>query len=65
MEALIEIDERCPHCDAPISLLIDASAAEVQDYIEDCEVCCAPIRVCIQVTDPSRSAIQVRLDRET
>lgn len=65
MDALIEIDEHCPHCDASISLLIDRSAGETQDYIEDCEVCCAPIRVCIQATEPPSNSIDVRLERET
>ena len=46
MEALIEVPAHCPHCDASISLLIDTSAGG-QDYIEDCEVCCSPMRVLV------------------
>jgi transcription elongation factor Elf1 len=34
----------CPHCWEQISMLVDPSARE-QTYIEDCEVCCRPIRV--------------------
>lgn len=46
MEALIEVSQHCPHCNAPISLLVDTSAG-AQDYIEDCEVCCSPMRVLV------------------
>ena len=34
----------CPYCNAPISMLLDNSIV-VQQYIEDCEVCCNPIEV--------------------
>ncbi|MDX1531307.1 MAG: CPXCG motif-containing cysteine-rich protein [Rhodothermales bacterium] len=34
----------CPYCAAPISMLLDPSVPE-QAYVEDCEVCCNPIRV--------------------
>ncbi|MBA3686171.1 MAG: CPXCG motif-containing cysteine-rich protein [Planctomycetes bacterium] len=34
----------CPHCGERIGLAIDLSG-EGQDAIQDCEVCCSPIRV--------------------
>ncbi len=34
----------CPHCGAPISMLVDLSISD-QAQIEDCEVCCRPIAV--------------------
>ncbi|AWW31903.1 CPXCG motif-containing cysteine-rich protein [Echinicola strongylocentroti] len=34
----------CPHCLAPISMVLDLSVSP-QQYIEDCEVCCRPIDV--------------------
>lgn len=34
----------CPHCGERISAVLDLSAGS-QSYIEDCEVCCRPIRV--------------------
>ena len=37
----------CPYCNAPISMLLDNSIV-VQQYIEDCEVCCNPIEVSIR-----------------
>lgn len=48
-----EIEKRfkCPYCHARISMLLDASIDDVQDYIEDCEVCCQPIQVTFQIVD--------------
>ncbi len=34
----------CPYCWQEISFVLDLSAGE-QTYIEDCEVCCRPIKV--------------------
>lgn len=34
----------CPYCWQEISMLIDLSS-DGQSYIEDCEVCCHPIRI--------------------
>ncbi len=38
----------CPYCGEPIEILIDASAGD-QRYIEDCQVCCRPIALSVQV----------------
>ncbi len=34
---------QCPHCWEQISMLLDPSVSD--SYIEDCEVCCNPIRI--------------------
>ncbi|NBB75367.1 MAG: CPXCG motif-containing cysteine-rich protein [Bacteroidetes bacterium] len=34
----------CPHCWESITMLLDLSVRE-QTYVEDCEVCCRPIRI--------------------
>ena len=34
----------CPYCGEEISMLLDPSAGK-QEYIEDCEVCCNPIKI--------------------
>ena len=35
----------CPHCGEMIELVVDPSAD--QEYIEDCQVCCCPMMVCV------------------
>ncbi|WP_121666732.1 CPXCG motif-containing cysteine-rich protein [Mesonia aquimarina] len=34
---------QCPHCWEEISMLLDPSVS--QTYVEDCEVCCNPIKI--------------------
>lgn len=43
---MIEVEHffSCPYCGAPISMLLDLSVPE-QSYVEDCEVCCRPLRI--------------------
>lgn len=41
---------QCPYCGETIEVLIDTSFSP-QEYIEDCEVCCRPITICVQSTN--------------
>ncbi len=41
---MIEHSFQCPYCWKAISMLLDTSVAR-QEYIEDCEVCCNPIKI--------------------
>lgn len=38
----------CPYCGEPISVLVDCSCDE-QSYIEDCQVCCQPMVLHVQI----------------
>lgn len=38
----------CPHCGEVIELVIDTSLPE-QSYIEDCQVCCCPFLIVVNV----------------
>jgi transcription elongation factor Elf1 len=38
----------CPHCFQEISMLIDISV-ESQSYVEDCEVCCNPLQINLEI----------------
>jgi len=38
----------CPYCGQAIVVLVDCTAGD-QSYIEDCHVCCQPIRLDIGV----------------
>lgn len=39
-----EVEIRCPFCGEFFSVVVDLSVDD-QDYIEDCYVCCRPIRL--------------------
>lgn len=35
----------CPYCGEEVEVLVDAGGGAVQEYVEDCEVCCRPWQV--------------------
>ena len=59
---LEEIDVECPHCGETFTALIDASEGD-SEYIQDCEVCCAPILFAVGV-DPVEGGVSVSTARE-
>ena len=34
----------CPYCGEPLETFVDGEPGEAQEYIEDCAVCCRPVR---------------------
>lgn len=38
----------CPYCGESIEVSVDSSAGD-QRYIEDCQVCCAPIEFSLRI----------------
>ena len=49
----------CPCCWQTISMLLDLSVRE-QTYVEDCEVCCRPLRVRYRADDGELLAFEVQ-----
>ena len=43
-------DISCPYCGEPLTVRLDLSAGS-QSYVEDCQVCCQPIQLAVQVGD--------------
>ena len=39
---------QCPYCGEQMNILVDDSAGS-QHYIEDCQVCCAPIEISLKM----------------
>ena len=52
-EPFVDID--CPWCGEPLALRLDLTAG-AQRYIEDCQVCCAPINVAVGVDEEGHLA---------
>lgn len=57
-------DVSCPYCGETILLHLDLSAGS-QSYVEDCQVCCQPMQVGLQVNDEGSldSVTAERMDR--
>ena len=58
MSLLQGCDAACPHCWETINLTIDLSAPE-QSYVEDCPVCCKPMRVAYTAGDGAVTSLSV------
>lgn len=63
MNPLETFDLACPWCGEPIEILVDLSVGS-QSYIEDCQICCAPILVRVQVGLDVDQPPEVTLSRE-
>ena len=53
---------RCPNCGEMISVLVDTSDAG-EAYVEDCQVCCRPIRM-LAVCDDAGNLLRVDASSE-
>lgn len=56
-------DVECPYCGEVISLVLDASAG-AQRYIEDCQVCCRPITVDLEVDADGDASVRVQSEED-
>ena len=48
----------CPYCGEENEVSVDPGSGNVQDYVEDCQVCCQPWRVSVEY-GPDGSAVIV------
>lgn len=55
-----EVFFQCPFCFSKISMIADLSVAE-QHYVEDCEVCCNPLQVHLEI-EPFERVISASVD---
>ncbi|MDH5824990.1 CPXCG motif-containing cysteine-rich protein [Luteimonas sp. RD2P54] len=53
------VDIACPYCGETIQLAVDGSAG-AQRYVEDCQVCCRPIEVAVDVGADGDLSVRAR-----
>lgn len=53
----------CPYCGETIEILIDASIPS-QQYIEDCQVCCRPITLRVEIDADGASQVHASGENE-
>lgn len=61
MFQLQSVTINCPYCGESIELVVDCSV-DAQDYIEDCQVCCRPIALHVEVDEDG--SVRARAGRE-
>jgi len=54
---------QCPYCWEQIELSIE-SAIEEQQYIEDCQVCCNPISITVNIVPDGPAQVEVRQEND-
>jgi hypothetical protein len=62
LEQFVEVP--CPYCGEVMPVRLDLSAGS-QSYVEDCQVCCQPIQMLVQVADDGTldAVVGERMDR--
>lgn len=63
MNQLEPVEIVCPYCGESIEMVIDCSIL-FQSYIEDCQICCRPINVDVQIDDSGSPEVVVRNENE-
>jgi hypothetical protein len=52
------VEVNCPYCGETLELLIDTSQKD-QSYVEDCQVCCKPMKVHAEVDEEGAATASV------
>jgi hypothetical protein len=56
--------QSCPWCGELFEVFPDPGGGESQDYVEDCAVCCRPVRIrAVYSEDSGEYQIEVRAER--
>lgn len=50
----------CPYCGEPNELSLDPGSGSVQEYLEDCQVCCRPWRVSVRYEKDGSATVDVQ-----
>lgn len=58
-DAETEATVSCPHCGESVEITLDPSGGDVQEYIEDCEVCCNPWSVVVHFDVEGKAEVEV------
>jgi hypothetical protein len=54
----------CPYCGEGVEVELDPGSGSVQEYVEDCAVCCRPWRVRVQYDENGQATVDVRTQEE-
>jgi hypothetical protein len=49
----------CPYCGEEVEIALDPGSGAMQDYVEDCQVCCQPWRVTVAYDENGSAEVVV------
>jgi len=49
----------CPYCGETMAIVLDPGGGPVQQYVEDCPVCCQPWRVSVRYDEDGRADVSL------
>jgi transposase-like protein len=52
----------CPFCGEENTIALDPGSGAIQDYVEDCQVCCRPWRVRVRYDAQGGASVQITGD---
>ncbi len=53
------VESSCPHCGEPMEVFVDPAGGAMQEFVEDCSVCCRPSAVHVTVDKDGVSAVEL------
>ncbi len=53
----------CPWCSERLELTLDPGNGPVQEYVEDCEVCCSPMVLSVRYAADGRARVRAARER--
>ncbi|MGH7497345.1 MAG: CPXCG motif-containing cysteine-rich protein [Gemmatimonadales bacterium] len=53
---------QCPYCGELVEIVLDPGGGMVQEYVEDCQVCCRPWRVLVNYQADGRAIVSLEGD---
>ena len=59
MNGLEAVNIQCPYCWEMIEITVDCSVSS-QEYVEDCEVCCRPIVMNVEISGDGIPSVDVK-----
>jgi len=57
-------DFSCPYCGETNEISVDISAGPTQEFVVDCEVCCAPSLVRLKIRGEAVVSIEVQREND-
>ena len=59
-----EAEVTCPYCGESVTIGLDPGSGTVQEYVEDCQVCCRPWTVTVSYAEDGTATVEVEANDE-